>query len=454
MKGLNMLKEVSIPRCYHPQDFHNIVRIELHHFSDASCVGYGACSYVRYKNDNGEVHCSLVMAKARVAPLKITSIPRLELSAAVVSTKISVMLRSELDMKIDEEFYWTDSQVVLGYINNDARRFHTFVANRVQLIRDNSDPSQWHYVDTSENPADHASRGLSASGIQSTNWLRGPKFLWEQELHLSSSAPTEVLVGDPEIKSIQVLATEVLNCSDILRCLSRFSSWTTLIKVVARIKRLGSKQRQNSEHVTVEEREKAVEVVVKLVQQQAFPHEIKILQSDRDLPKSSPLFSLNPILYEGVLCVGGRLKQSSLCHKVKHPVILPNDSHITKLIITHYHAKTCHQGRCQTQMELRTNGFWVIRGSKLVAKLIHTCVMCRKLRRPPERQQMAELPKERVEASEPFTYSGMDCFGPFIVKKARKEYKRYGLIFTCLCSRAVHIEMLEDLSTDSFINAL
>ncbi|CAI5640765.1 unnamed protein product [Oreochromis niloticus] len=105
-------------------------------------------------------------------------------------------------------------------------------------------------------------------------------------------------------------------------------------------------------------------------------------------------------------------------------------------------------------MELRANGFWVIGGSKLVAKTIHTCVLRRKLRRPTESQRMAELPKERLEASAPFTFSGMDCFGPFIVKTARKEHKRYGLIFTCLYSRAVHIEMLEDLSTDSFINAL
>lgn len=122
--------------------------------------------------------------------------------------------------------------------------------------------------------------------------------------------------------------------------------------------------------------------------------------------------------------------------------------------MSHFHAKTCHQGRSQTLMELRANGFWVIGGSKLVAKLIHTCVFCRKLRRPTERQQKAELPKERVAASAPFTYSCMDCFGPFIVKRARKEYKRYGLIFTCLYSRAVHIEMLEDFSTDSFINSL
>ncbi len=409
INGLHRLKEVSIPRCYHPYDFHNIVRVELHHFSDASCVGYGACSYLRYKNDNDEVHCSLVLAKARVAPSKVTSIPILELAAAVVSTKLSVMLKGELDIKIDEEVFWTDSQVVLGYINNDACRFHIFVANRVQLIRNNSDPSQWHYVDTAENPADHASRGLRASDSHPTNWLRGPKFLWERKLPLTPSAPLELLVGDPEVKTIQVFATEVKNCNDILRRLSQFSSWTTILKVVARIKRLGSKQKQHSEYVTVREREKAADEVIKIVQQQAFPQEIKMLQGKK---------------------------------------------YLFDLIVSHFHAKTCHQGRSQTLMELRANGFWVIGGSKLVAKLIHTCVFCRKLRRPTERQQMAELPKERVEASAPFTHSGMDCFGPFIVKKARKEYKRYGLIFTCLYSRAVHIEMLEDLSTDSFINSL
>lgn len=82
------------------------------------------------------------MAKARVTPSKVTNIPRLELSAAVVSVKLSVMLKKELDMEIDQEFFWTDSRVVLGYINNDARRFHIFVANHVQLIRNNSEPSQ------------------------------------------------------------------------------------------------------------------------------------------------------------------------------------------------------------------------------------------------------------------------------------------------------------------------
>ncbi|XP_051802834.1 uncharacterized protein LOC127533562 [Acanthochromis polyacanthus] len=393
------------------------------------------------------------MAKARVAPTKVTSIPRLELSAAVLATKLSVLLNRELEMKIDKEFFWTDSQVALGYINNEARRFHIFVANRVQLIRENTDPNQWHYVDTVENPADHASRGLQATQIRTSNWLQGPKFLKEQEVHPETNIIRELLVGDPEVKVILACTTKSSDSSDLLNRLSQIPSWTKLVKVVARIKRLRSKQ-PHTELVTVTEREKAAEIILNLVQQQAFSKELKTIKKGECLPRSSSLSCLDPILRTNLLCVGGRLKKSTLSEELKHPIILPKEGRVTELILAHCHTETRHQGRGQTQMELRAKGFWIVGGSRLVAEYIHNCVQCRKLRRPTENQRMAELPEERVEASGPFTYSGMDCFGPFIIKKTRKEYKRYGLIFTCLASRAVHIEMLEDLSTDSFLNAL
>ena len=454
--GLQNLGGVLIPRCYHPRDFGKIVRVELHHFSDASNVGYGACSYLRFMNEENKIHCSLVMAKTRVAPTRITSIPRLELSAAVTAARLSVLLKSELSLQIDKEFFWTDSQVTLAYINNEARRFHVFVANRVQLIREITDPNQWHYVDTAENPADHASRGLHASAILSTNWLSGPEFLWKEEVHEEPGPSIDLLVGDPEVKVVRAFATRSSGSTDLLDRLAKFSSWTTLLKVVARIKRLASKHKQKrpTDVVTVKERECAAQAVMKLVQEQAFGREIRVLEAGESLPCSSPLFSLDPIVKGGTLHVGGRLKHSSLSEEFRHPLILPKDSHITQLVLSHYHSQVCHQGRSQTQMELRTNGFWIIGCSKLVAKLIHKCVQCRKLRRPVEEQRMAELPKERVEASAPFTNCGMDCFGPFAIKRNRKEHKRYGLIFTCLYSRAVHLEMVEDLSTDSFINAL
>ncbi|XP_049419820.1 uncharacterized protein LOC125880984 [Epinephelus fuscoguttatus] len=453
--GLKTLKDITIPRCYHPPNFGNIISTELHHFSDASNTGYGSCSYLRYKNDRNEIYCSLVMAKSRVAPSKITSIPRLELSAAVTSARISAMLKEELQMKIDKECFWTDSQVVLAY-NNEARRFHVFVANRIKLIREKTDPNNWHYVDTTQNPADLASRGLRAADIPSSGWLSGPKFLWELEVLPIPRPSTELLVGDPELKSVHVSAVEVSEHADILSRLERFSSWTTLTKVVARIKRLGSKLKY-VDPVSVAERTRAAEEVFKLLQQQAFSSELKVLQrkpQGANLPKSSPLFSLDPILEEGLLRVGGRLKGSTISEKQKHPIILPKDSHITKLILLHFHSKICHQGRNQTLMELRVNGFWVIGGRKTVAKLIYKCVQCRKQRRPVEEQKMSSLPEERCEISAPFTFCGMDCFGPFAVKNGRKEIKRYGLIITCLSSRAVHIEMLDDLSTDAFINAL
>ena len=139
------LRDVRLPRCYKPKDFGKVISAELHHFSDTSMNGYGQCSYLLLVGKDC-VHCSLLSGKARVAPTKIVTIPRLELPAAVVSAKMSNILRHELEISIDQEYFWTDSKVVLAYISSEAKRFHVFVANRVQRIRQISEPSQWHYV--------------------------------------------------------------------------------------------------------------------------------------------------------------------------------------------------------------------------------------------------------------------------------------------------------------------
>ena len=193
---------MRIPRSLKPLDFGVSTSIELHHFSDASNSGYGQCSYIRYVNDN-KVHCTLLAAKARVTPKKVVTIPRLELTAAVISVKMSTFLREELDITIDREYFWTDSLVVLGYTNNDARRFHVFVANRVQIIREVTKPEQWNYIKTEENPADHASRGLSVSGITSSNWLTWPSFLWQREI-ATPEIDKELQLGDPEVRIVRI----------------------------------------------------------------------------------------------------------------------------------------------------------------------------------------------------------------------------------------------------------
>ena len=179
-RNLPLLNALQLRRCYKPQVFGKIKTVELHNFSDASSYGYGQCSYLRLVDDQNRIYCTLVMAKSRVAPLKPITIPRLELTAALVSAKIGDFLQKELEYDEMKIFYWMDSKVVLGYIANDARRFHVFVSNRVQQIRDLTSPSQWRYVDTKSNPAGFASCGMSAEDIISrTEWWDGPKYLWE-----------------------------------------------------------------------------------------------------------------------------------------------------------------------------------------------------------------------------------------------------------------------------------
>ncbi|XP_064639531.1 uncharacterized protein LOC135495055 [Lineus longissimus] len=154
---LKDLADVSIPRCYKGDEFGELKSADLHHFSDASMEGYGQCSYVRLTDEEGRCDTALVMAKSRVTPSKTVTIPRLELTTAVTSARIAKFLDKELDYSNIEHHFYTDSQVVLGYIGNESRKFHIFVANRVQEIRDSTSPSNWRYVDTDQNPADYAS---------------------------------------------------------------------------------------------------------------------------------------------------------------------------------------------------------------------------------------------------------------------------------------------------------
>ena len=225
-EDLHLLSSLKIPRCYKPADF-KVKSAELQNFSDASTDGYGQCSYLRLKDENGNIHCALVMAKSRVAPLKNITIPRLELTAAVVSAKVSSFLRRELEYEDVKEVFWTDSQAVLGYINNEVRRFHVFVANGVQQIRDLTSPQQWRYIDTKKNPADYASRGLRAQDlINKEDWWNGPEFLWSSfdSENISNYQAVPISPDDPEVKKMSAHATTVTEPFDLEKRLRYFSS--------------------------------------------------------------------------------------------------------------------------------------------------------------------------------------------------------------------------------------
>jgi hypothetical protein len=169
---------------------------------------------------------------------------------------------------------------------------------------------------------------------------------------------------------------------------------------------------------------------------------------------------LDPFLDKnGVLRVGGRIHRSDLGFEEKHPIILPKKHHVSELLIRHYHHKVYHQGRQITHGALRQAGYWVVGGHGMVSRILNSCVTCRKLRGKMLTQHMANLPKDRIEPSPPFTSIGVDVFGPWIIRTRKlrggaAESKRWGLVFTCMSSRAIHIEVLQSMDTSSFINAL
>ena len=146
-KELPALQGFSTGRCFKPSRFSKVASAQLHYFSDASELAYGAVSYLRLVNTHGDVHCSLVTGKSRLSLLKPVTVPRLELSAAMLSTRLDAIIQDELEIPVDGSIFTTNSTCVIRYIKNEGKRFTTFIANRIASIREQSLPKQWQYVE-------------------------------------------------------------------------------------------------------------------------------------------------------------------------------------------------------------------------------------------------------------------------------------------------------------------
>ena len=482
LQELPKLEQFTIDRCFKTPYFGEITSTQLHHFADASQQGYGAVTYLRITDVSGNVKCSFVMGKSRLAPIKPMTIPRMELSAAVIATRLDRISRGELTLPISESFFWTDSTCVLRYIENKEKRFQTFVANRIATIHEASTPPQWNYVNTQSNPADDASRGVSADSLH--RWTHGPEFL-TQTRETWPQRPADMSVNiaddDPEVKrDSATYASKVCESSLITEATHRFSSWSRLKRVVAWILRYRAilqhlcRKRKMGDPVqtqptgrlvpiSVAELNNAENEILKHVQCQSFKQERQRLeQADRQttpsrqnvLKNSSSIFKLDPTLIQGLIRVGGRLRQAPIDNDARHPIILPKGHHVVKLIIKYYHHISGHSGLEYTLALIRQR-YWIINARSTVRSVLNECFSCRKRQAPTSQQKMANLPEDRVTPSKPpFTYTGLDCFGPFEVRRGRTNVKRYGVIFTCLTLRAVHIEVANSLDTESFINAL
>ena len=233
LNNLPKLVKVSVPRCFKPSYDAQLRCIQLHHFADASFDGYGIVSYLRFTDTESRVHCSLVMGKSRVAPIKPTTIPRLELTAATVAVKQDVQIR----VKTESVLFWTDSTCVLQYINNEASRFKTFVANRIAIIHENSSPSQWRYVSSKVNPTDFASRGLRPSDEQEINlWINGPEFLQKDESSWPVRPKGVNVLPDEDLewkRKVEIYETQVRKDHPLDFFIQYYSSWYRQLKGIA-----------------------------------------------------------------------------------------------------------------------------------------------------------------------------------------------------------------------------
>jgi hypothetical protein len=473
--SLESLQRFEIPRMYIPTSMTQSSDIQFHVFCDSSEKAIASVAYVKI-SDGQTSHVGFVMGKAKLAPQSGHTIPRLELCGAVLATELWQLISKHLDVNQKNVSFYTDSKVVLGYISNETRRFYTYVSNRVERIRRVSEPSQWHFVPTDRNPADVATRcALEDLDKNEKVWLQGPANFLENkgspatpEVAFPMVAPDE----DCEVRPL-VCKTDVKDAHPPLSSrFEKFSSWNALVSSLTLLRHLCQSfhsptdcckgWHQCSRHRDTDTLKATETFIIKTVQGEAFATEIQCLRKGSTLPKTSPIISLSPVLdKEGLLRVGGRLDQAkdTVGLLSAHPVILPRKHHLSNLLVRHYHEKVKHQGRHFTEGALRSDGFWIVGAKRLVTSVIHRCFQCRRLRGKPAHQHMASLPADRVTPSAPFSHVGVDVFGPWsvVARKTRgglANAKRWAVIFTCMATRAIHIEVIEDMSSSSFINAL
>ncbi|XP_076298577.1 uncharacterized protein LOC143217822 [Lasioglossum baleicum] len=460
-EDLKDISSISVPRWLGYIASSSVV--ELHGFFDASQSALGAVIYLRVITDLNDARVTPVTAKTRVAPLNKVTVPRFELSAALLLVRHMSVIRKTLDLGKVPIHLWTDSTVALAYIRGDARRWADFVQNRVTEIQELSN-CQWHHISGKDNPADCASRGLSPTELREhALWWNGPAWLSQHSTHWPRSTPSL----DPDIAlEFRKVPVTIANQDEppvVWNLVDRFSSLRTLLRITAWCFRALEKFRRNkgaadqSSSLTPEELNHARLFWVKLTQTAFFKVEINQLRRGKHISRSSSLLRLIPFLDgSNLLRVGGRLQNSLLDHDEKHPLILPRESALTTLIIDEAHRRAFHGGAQLTLTTLRRR-YWIVGGRVPVRSFIHRCVQCTRQRATLGQQLMGQLPQSHATPSRPFLHAGVDYAGPLTLRTFRgrgaKTYKGYIVLFVCLSSSAVHLEIATDYSTNGFITA-
>ena len=449
--------EITTPRCVYQHPIENVLECTLHGFGDASKKAYCAVVYFVYRTDTG-IYVRLLTSKARVAPLKPTSIPRLELMSARLLAQLMQTVKESFKnaVKIDRVKYWLDSMTALYWIMNNGE-WKQFVLHRVNEILRLTNKGDWGHCPGIENPADIGSKGVVASHLKDNPlWWVGPNWLTKSQDRWPKSMVTDktATVIEEEKKSA-VMFVEVklsdLSISNVINSgrygtaerLFRVTSW--VLRFVFNMQtRRKSLERRNGE-LSVDELNKAERLWIREAQTG--------LKVDEKFSQFSN--SLGLIEEEGILRCRGRLQNSDLEYNAKYPILIPRDHRLAELIVQRCHREVHHGGVRATLSRLRTK-FWVVRGRQMIKKLLSRCVVCKKLEgRPCSVTKVADLPEFRIREVAPFSKVGIDFAGPLFAKCCSKSSRKvYIALFTCCVTRALHLELVRDLSAETFLCCL
>ena len=476
-EGSQDWNKYEIPRVLMPTRKAKIKGTQLHCFCDASGDAYCAVIYIRVEYDDGFVYINLVASKTRLTPTKKPSMARLELEAA----KLGALLTKAQNkiLKIPDVRMWSDSMNVLGWLRTSTKALKMYVNNRVESILSSTEASQWEYINTKENPADIGSRGCTMDELsESQLWKVGPEFLKLPEEQWPKSAKElsisqEVLDDDGRKELKESTFTHVLASSETKyelevnkgwSFLETTSSWLTILRIAARVVRcaykwlqkIRPKEKYELEQVSIHQ--KSQKLVWREIQEQHFPEERGELLRANRVKQTSKILQLRAYLDpEGIIRCSSRTALSDILpHDQKFPIILPKDSSAVKSLIRYYHSVILeHNGGHAHLLSEMQQKFWLVNGRTQCKSITSNCVLCKRARRTPEHQVQGELPVQRIPDSKtaPFAHTILDAAGPFLCTQRRATVKRYIIVFSCMIYRALHLEVVHELSMDGFLMA-
>ncbi|XP_015119829.1 uncharacterized protein LOC107043042 [Diachasma alloeum] len=414
---LTELDKVAVPRWLRISPQTN--DIQLHGFADASTVAMSAVVYIRTQNLNEPASTVLVCAKTKVAPIKRMTIPRLELTAALLLTQLVTSTQQMLQLDQVETHLWSDSAVALAWIRSPASRWKDFVHNRVVKIQETLPNATWRHVSGKENPADCASRGITPSQLADHHlWWTGPDWINQDPEDWPRSTINAPPMDIPEVaKEAKPAKSHPVGqrINEIAELLNRYSTMAKLLAVTATINRAIDRFRRQpmppGSILTTRELNDARLFWVKITQHQYFVSELRVLLRNQQLPRNHQLAKFTPTLdEEGIMRLGGRLKNSELHPEQIHTIILPRRSRFTTLT--------------PSWTGSATDGS-IARNQSLTSKSISP--------------------------------QGVDYAGPFAILKWRPTNAQPGsvhiAVFVCFTTSAVHLEVVNRQTTDAFLGA-